>query len=134
MLSHQSRLVLDTLLPSQAHPDRSLGLMDSGFDSFWSDFDRTALPALRWTFRAALFTAIWVAPLLIGRLPPLGRHDRPVREQALAALGSSSLPVLRQMLLILKTVAGFCYGADPIVRQAIGYPGPSVAPADKVVP
>jgi hypothetical protein len=69
MLSRTSRIVLDTLLPSGADPTLKYGLFDAGFDAFWSDFERTTLPALRWGFRAALFVATWVAPLLILRRP-----------------------------------------------------------------
>jgi hypothetical protein len=122
MLNHAARVVLDTLLPSNAHPVLALGLFDAGFDAFWADLERSALPAWRWGFRAAVFTAVWVSPLLIRRLPPLTRLDRPTRERALAALGDSNVYLLRQMLTLLKTMAGLCYGADPRVRQALGYP------------
>jgi hypothetical protein len=60
--------------------------------------------------------------VLIGRLPPLGRHDRPTRERALAALGASRVPLLHQLVVVLKTVASLAYGADPMLRQAVGYP------------
>ncbi len=40
----------------------------------------------------------------------------------LAAMESSRFDSLRQMLSLLKTCVGFCYGADPSVRAAIGYP------------
>ena len=120
--SRSARLVLDTLLPAQGHPGLPQGLEAAAFDAFWLDLERTALPAWRWSFHAAAFTATWVAPLLIGRLPPLGLHDRATREHALAALSHSRFALLRRMLGMLKTVASFCYGADPGVRAAIGYP------------
>jgi hypothetical protein len=122
MLNHSARAVLDTLLPSDAHPVLRLGIFDAGFDAFWTDFEHSALPAWRWGFGAAVFTAVWVAPPLIRRLPPLTRLDRPTRELALAAMGKSRFALMRQMLTLLKTVAGFCYGADPRVREAVGYP------------
>jgi hypothetical protein len=112
MLSPASRLVLDTLLPG--------AVSTPAFDEFWAEFERTALPAWRWSFRAAALTATWVAPLLIRRLPPLARHDRPTRERALAALGASRSAFLRQMLSMLKTVLSLHYGADPAVRALIG--------------
>jgi hypothetical protein len=122
MLNQNARAVLDTLLPSHANPVLPLGIFDAGFDAFWADVEQTALPAWRWGFRAAVFTAVWVAPLLIRRRPPLTRLDRPARERALAAMGASRFPLIRQMLVLLKTIAGFCYGAGPRVRAAIGYP------------
>jgi hypothetical protein len=133
MLSEHARVVLDTLLPSGAHPDMKYGVFDTGFDAFWSEFERTALPSLRRTIRAALFAAIWIAPLLIGRMPPLGLHDQPTRERALAAMACSRSYLLRQMLQLLKTTACFCYGADPGVRDAVGYPLQHDDPRHKAV-
>ena len=122
MLSRRSREVLDTLLPGQTHPRLRRGLFEAGFEKFYIDFENSASPSLRWGFRAALFVATWVAPLLIGRLPPLTRLDRPARERALLALETSRVYLLRQMMLLLKTTVCFCYGADPDVRDAVGYP------------
>ncbi len=128
MLDSRTRLVLDTLLPSHAHPTLTTGLLEAGFDEFWSVFQRTAPATPRRAFRAAVLAATWLAPVLIGRLPPLDRYDRPTRERALAALGASRVPLLRQLMLVLKTVASLAYGADPTVRRAIGYPRPAQAP------
>ena len=122
MLSQQSRIVLDTLLPAGAHPALKYGLFDVVFDEFWSEFERTTLPSLRWSFRVALFVATWIAPLLIHRLPPLTLYNRPTRERVLAAMETSRIYFLRQMLVFLKTTVCFCYGADRNVRDAIGYP------------
>ena len=122
MLSEHSRIILDTLLPSGAHPTLKYGVFDTDFEAFWSDFERTALPSLRLGFGAALFTAIWIAPLLIRRPPPLTLYDRPTRERALTAMESSRVYLLRQTMVLLKTTVCFCYGADRNVRDAIGYP------------
>jgi hypothetical protein len=115
-------LLLDTLLPGEAHSLLPAGIWQAGFEEFWHEFMRTAPPDVILAFKAAVWTGTWIAPLLIRRLPPLARYDRPTREQALAALGMARLPVLRQMLAMLKLISSFCYGADPQVRQAIGYP------------
>lgn len=123
MLSLRERAVLETLLPSDAHPALKIGLFDAGFEDFHRDFESTAIGRLKLGFKAALFSAVWLAPFLIGRLPPLTRLGREKREEALEAMGRSRCYPLRQMLLILKTVACFCYGADPRVRRAIGFPG-----------
>jgi len=124
MLSQQSRIILNTLLPSQAHPTLKYGIFDADFDTFWSDVEHTALPAWRLGFQAALWTANWIAPLLIRRLPPLTLHDRPTRERALAAMETSRIYFLRQMLALLKTIVCFGYGANRNVRTAIGYSRP----------
>ena len=128
MLNNAARVVLDTLLPSSANPLLPFGLFDTGFDVFWADVEQTALPAWRWGLRAAVLTAVWAAPLLIRRLPPLTRLDRPARERALAAMGASRVYLLRQMLGLLKTSAALGYGASPQVRAAIGHPRREAAP------
>lgn len=122
MLSRRARIVLETLLPAGEHPTLPQGIFDAGFDAFWAEFERTALPSVRRTVRVAMFAAIWIAPLLIWRLPPVSLYDRPTRERALAAMDSSRVYVLRQMLQILKTSVCLCYGANPGVRAVIGYP------------
>ncbi len=134
MLSRQSRIVLDTLLPSAVHPDLKYGVFDTGFDEFWSDFERTAVPSLRWGFRAAVFAATWIAPLLIHQLPPLTLYNRSSRERALAAMGVSRVYFLRQIMIVMKTTVCFCYGAHPNVREAIGYPLQHDDPQRQVLP
>jgi hypothetical protein len=122
MLPRRARVVLDTLLPGEgAHPSLP-GAFEVGFDGFWDDFTRTAALPLRLGFRLALFVALWIAPLLVGRPPPLSMHARPVRERALDALARSRLYVLRQMMLLLKATLCFHYGAVPRVRDALGFP------------
>lgn len=119
MLNPRERVVLETLLPSATEPTLP-GIFDAGFEVFYADFERTAVPALRRGFKLALVVAIWIAPCLIGRLPPLTRHDPPTRARALAALGTSRSYLLRQMLVLLKSVAALSYGADRRVRDSIG--------------
>lgn len=134
MLSKQARIIVDTLLPAGVNPALKYGIFDAGFDAFWSDFDRSTLPSLRWGFRAALFAAMWIAPLLIHRLPPLTLYHRPTRERALAAMESSRFYFLRQLLLLLKQVICFCYGADRNVRDVIGFPFQPGDPRRQVAP
>ncbi|MCA1554542.1 MAG: hypothetical protein LC737_09205 [Chloroflexi bacterium] len=121
-LTRRARIVLDTLLPAQAHAQLPLGLFDAEFESFQVEFERSATLQLRLAFGVALFVAVWLSPLLIHHLPPLTRHGRETRERALAALAHSRIYVLRQLLTVLKLVTSLCYGAHPTVRDAIGYP------------
>ena len=122
MLSRRSRVALDTLIPSQSHPSLRAGIFDAGFDAFYADFEKTALFPMRLGFRAALFTAVWVSPLLIGRVPPLTLYSRDTRERALDAVAKSRFYVIRQMMMLLKAVCMFCYGADAGVRDAVAFP------------
>ncbi len=100
----------------------ALGISDSGFELFLENFNRAAPPHLRRAFRIGLFAGGWIAPLLVRRPPPLTRLDRADREAALAAMAASSVPELRQLIAVLKTVVSLHYGSLPAVRQAIGYP------------
>lgn len=120
-LGHRARIVIDTMLPSNAHPALPLGALDTDFDRFYEDFSRTSALPMRLAFGAAVFAATWIAPLLIGRLPPLTRHARGERERALQALTTSRSSTLRQLAVVMKTVISFCYGSDPRVRRAIGH-------------
>lgn len=122
MLNSRARTVLDTLLPSQGHPLLKNGIFDVEFDTFYEHFARTGNSSLRWGFRLAVWAAIWVSPLLIGRVPPLLLYPRETRERALAAMENSRFYFLRQLMLILKTVVCLAYGANGQVRDAIGYP------------
>jgi hypothetical protein len=113
--------VLGALLPSGASALLPQGLLDTDFESFLNTFEAEAPADFRRAFHVALTTAGWLAPLLIGRLPPMTRLNPDERERALAAMEQSRLPELRQLVIVLKTVASLHYGALPEVRQAIGY-------------
>jgi len=128
MLRPRHRAVFEALLPGQAHPLLRLGVLDTGFEGFYDDFARSAPRTLRWGLRASLAAAAWLAPALIGRLPPITRLEPEARERALKALGGSRSYPLRQTLLLLKMAAALCYGADRRVRDAVGYPGQPDAP------
>jgi hypothetical protein len=119
-MNKRTRIVVDTLLPAGTHPAFARGAVDVGFESFLEDFDTTAPARLRQAFRIGVAAATWVAPVLIGRVPPLALHRRETRERALGAM--SRWYLLRQLLSVVKAVVSLCYGADPEVRAAIGYP------------
>jgi len=115
------RAVLGALLPSGASPLLPRGLLDTGFEGFLVEFYAAAPADFRRIFRLALVVAGWIAPLLIGRMPPMSRLNSDDRESSLVAMDKSRLPELRQLVLVLKTVASLHYGGLPEVRQAIGY-------------
>ena len=121
MLNARQRAVIETLLPPQG-PAGLPGAFEAGFEDFHARFEETALPSMSLGFRAALFAAAWVAPLAIGAPPPLSRLSDDDRARALEALAKSRFYLLRQMVLLLKAVVSFHYGAQKSVRQAIGFP------------
>jgi hypothetical protein len=113
MLGNQERVVLQTLLPPLANPSSSEGVPGSGVEEAYVDFVCSANASWRMSLRLALLAAVWLSPLLVGRVPPLGLSDRPGREAALAALGSSRILAIRQLHFVLKSVAAFCCRSSP---------------------
>jgi hypothetical protein len=120
-LSIVDRAVLETLLPGGVSSDLPLGVLESGFEKFLDDFREMGAADLQRAFRIALFSAGWIAPLLVLRLPPLSRLSAADGEAALAAMDGSNVAVLRQLVRVLKTVVGLHYGALGSVRRTIGY-------------
>jgi hypothetical protein len=120
-LGWRDRIVMDTLLPANADPRLPHGVMELGFDAFHAEFERSATRFLRAAFRASLLAATWISPVLVRRAPPLDRLSRPARERALEAMATSRVALLRQLLVVLKLVAAMSYGAQPGVREAVGY-------------
>lgn len=120
MIGPRERAVLDALLPPGG-PEGLPGAFEAGFEDFESGFSQDAPLPMRLGWRAALFAAYWVSPLLIGRLPPLGRLSSAEREDALCAMGKSRFYLIRQASLLLKAVTSFGYGGTKAVRRAVGY-------------
>lgn len=120
MIGPRERAVLDALLPPGG-PEGLPGAFEAGFEDFESGFSKDAPLPMRLGWRAALFVAYWVSPLLIGRLPPLGRLSSAEREDALCAMGKSRFYLIRQASLLLKAVTSFGYGGTKTVRRAVGY-------------
>jgi hypothetical protein len=120
MISTRSRAVLDALLPAGG-PEGLPGALEAGFESFEAGFSADAPMTMRLGWRAALFAAAWISPLLIGRLPPLDRLSAGEREAALEAMGKSRFYLLRQCCLLLKAVTSFGYGSTRAVRRVVGY-------------
>ena len=121
-LRKRQRVVLETLLPTAAHPALPKGLFDTGFETFYADFERNGSWKLRASFRVTLFLTIWVAPLLSGRVPPISLYAAATRERILERFFVSRFFFFRQLALTMKLVVALCYGADREVRDAVGYP------------
>jgi len=120
MISSRDRVVLDALLPSGG-PEGLPGAFEAGFADFEKGFAADAPLPMRLGWRAALFAAYWVSPLLIGRLPPLARLAPEEREDALCAMGKSRSYLIRQVSLLLKAVTSFGYGGTKAVRRVVDY-------------
>ncbi len=116
----RERLVLDALLPPGG-PEGLPGVFEAGFEAWEQGFAADAPPTMRVGWRAALFVAYWISPVLIARLPPLGRLNADERERALEAMGKSRFYLMRQCFLLLKAVTSFGYGSTTTVRRVVGY-------------
>ena len=119
MLSAREKGVIDALLPTGL--DGFPGALEAGFEKFEEGFRADAPAAMRLGWRAALFLAAWLSPILIGRRPPLDRLSVDDREAALEAMGTSRIYLFRQVFLLLKAVTSFGYGSTPAVRRAVKY-------------
>lgn len=120
MLSCRDRTVIDALLPAGG-PEGLPGAFEAGFEDFENGFAADAPLPMRLGWRAALLVAYWLSPLLIGRLPPLGRLSSEEREEAVCAMGKSRVYLIRQVFLLLKAVTSFGYGGTKAVRRVVGY-------------
>jgi hypothetical protein len=116
----RERAVIDALLPPGG-PEGLPGAFEAGFEAFEEGFRRDAPFPMRAGWRAALFVASWISPLLIGRLPPLDSLPDDERAEALEALGKSRFYLVRQSSLLLKAVTSFGYGSTSAVRRVVGY-------------
>lgn len=119
-MSPREKAVIDALLPPGG-PEGFPGAFDAGFEDFERGFRADAPAPMRLGWRAALFLAAWLSPLLIRRLPPLDRLSAEEREAALEAMGKSRFYLIRQVFLLLKAVTSFGYGGTAAVRRAVGY-------------
>ncbi len=120
MITLNNRVVLDALLPAGDLEDLP-GVFEAGFEDWEKDFSADAPLTMRVGWRAALFVAYWISPVLITRLPPLARLSADERENALEAMGKSRFYLMRQCFLLLKAVTSFGYGSTARVRKAVGY-------------
>ncbi|UPT72824.1 MAG: hypothetical protein M0D55_12935 [Elusimicrobiota bacterium] len=119
-MNARERAVIDALLPPGG-PEGLPGAFEAGFEAFEEGFRRDAPFTMRLGWRAALFVAAWISPLLIRRLPPLDNLAEEEQTEALEALGKSRFYLVRQSSLLLKAVTSFGYGSTPAVRRVVGY-------------
>jgi hypothetical protein len=101
------------------------GVLDTDFGEFLRSFEATAHPRLRLGFRAGSFAAVWIAPVLIRRVPPITRLSPAARERALEALSKTRIYPLRQLYGALRLTVALGYAGDERVRRAVGYPAPA---------
>lgn len=90
--------------------DLGLGLLLSG------------MPALqRLALRFAVWLVSWVGPLFVGQMPTFSRLSHDHRDQVLVRMGGSDSFVIREMVVLIKLVAGLVRELDPAFGPALGW-------------
>jgi hypothetical protein len=108
--------VLDAILPARADPRLTLGARDVPMERFVGDLLRRAPTLAGIGVRASLWV-VWLGPLLRGRLG-FGALSDAERIAWLETLAASPIHLLREVPVLLKTLAclGFC-GVPDVQRQ-----------------
>ena len=73
----------------------------------------------RTTFRLALFAITWLAPIVIGRLGPLGRL--PIDERVHALEKMESTPGIGLALFLVRAIVSIVYYEHPDAAASIGW-------------
>ena len=80
------------------------------------------MPSLqKLALRFAVWLLAWAGPLFIGRLPTFGRLSPDDRDRVLARMGGSDNYLVREMVVLLKLVAGLVLELDPSFGKALGW-------------
>jgi hypothetical protein len=120
--------VLDAILPSGAHPRLVLGARDVPMQRFVDDLLLRA-PALAAIGLRASLWVVTLAPLARGRPRLFGSLAAEERVALLEALGRSQIHLLREVPVLLKTLACLGYCGVPEVQRQVGIaPAPSAPP------
>ncbi len=100
--------------------DNVPGLDPQRTERFLVTFLGEAPLPMRLAFYGSSLAFLFSTPLTVGRLQPaLSLRSKTLDRHANLA-AAHSLYLMRQAMLLLKTVGGLCWGADPKVRRALG--------------
>lgn len=78
-------------------------------------------PLQKLALRFAVWLVAWIGPLYAGRLPTFQRLSSGDRDRALSRMGRSDLFVVREMVVLVKLVAGLVRELDPGFGKALGW-------------
>lgn len=94
-----------------------LGALD--LTAFWNELTFVAPPLLRLGLRVAVWMLTLSPLLLLGRVSLFPGLSDDEKDALLTRADSSRLFLLRQLVAVLKVVAGFAYFSDPRVRASL---------------
>ena len=119
---------LAALIPAQAHPRFPLGALDTGA----LELAERMLASSPWLAATGVRASIWVAyffPLLVmGKPCTLSGLSPEEADDYLNRLYEHPIYLVRQTVLLLKSVACLSYLADDRVREAVGMMRPRRLP------
>lgn len=109
--------VLCTIFPDG---ERVPGLDPRRMARFLDTFLAESPPLLRLALHGSALAYLLSTPLTVGRLTPALWLGPRARDRHAQGVATHPLYLLRQAMLMLKTVGGLCWGADPTVRSRLG--------------
>ena len=117
MLQWVIRSALSDVMPEGAALP---GVVEAGWDDFYARYRQEASWAM-WSGLALGALVFVSAPLLtVGWPLPSFWLPRAVRDRHADKMMGHPIYLVRQSAFLLKLNAGFCWGADPAVRAALG--------------
>ena len=116
------RAIMEALLPAGGDEQFPLSALDTGAEEMFQEM-LLYLPAMTGLgLRAALWLIELGGPLLgLKKRARFSRLSLEEGEQCLAALAKSKTYLVRQFVLLLKSVACLAWCGDPRVRTALGH-------------
>lgn len=114
--------LFEILLPRGGHPRLPLGAADMPLVPFAERWLLEAPADVRVGFRVALRVLAWAPLLTLSGIRPLRALEPDARIAVLERLSRHRLYLLRELPLLVKTVACTGYCAHPAVREGIGLP------------
>ena len=108
------RVLLSTIVPGNADWPGFDQVATERFTAQW----QVAAPGMaRFGLRLAVWLLQFVAPWLSGRFMPLSCQSGEIRERILADAEHSRLYLLRQLVLVAKTIACMAYFQDETMQK-----------------
>ncbi len=111
---HWRDTLLAGILPAG---ERHGGVVSLDLEEFWSTFAERAPRDLRLVWRLSVWLLTWWAVVQAGR--PLHALQAPQRERLLQSWADSPNYLLRQMVMLAKTIAAWALLADGGTRQRL---------------
>ena len=110
------RRTLESILPST---DELPGLSETELEAFLDQFNRDAPPIMKVALTGAAAAYNLATPITVGQPVPAVLLPKRLLNLHAERAAYHRLYILRQTVLLLKTVGGMCWGADPDIRAQL---------------